>query len=74
MPWSHRYLGNPVLTGDGILNLLHHAGVSDAHCGLRAISRDGWNRLALRSTGMEFASEMVISRRSGAAAYRGRFR
>ena len=39
MPWSHRYVGNPVLTG--ILNLLHHAGVSDAHCGLRAISRDG---------------------------------
>jgi glycosyltransferase involved in cell wall biosynthesis len=58
MPWSHRYIGNPVLTG--ILNLLFRVGVSDAHCGLRALSRAAWDRLALRTGGMEFASEMVI--------------
>ena len=58
MPWSHRYLGNPVLTG--ILNLLFSAGVSDAHCGLRAISKTAWARLGLKTGGMEFASEMII--------------
>jgi glycosyltransferase involved in cell wall biosynthesis len=58
MPWSHRYLGNPVLTG--ILNLLFSAGVSDAHCGLRAISKTAWGRLGLKTGGMEFASEMII--------------
>ncbi|MDM7933904.1 MAG: glycosyltransferase family 2 protein [Methanothrix sp.] len=58
MPALHRYLGNPLLTW--VLNRLFHAGVSDAHCGLRAITRDGLKRLRLRSAGMEFASEMVI--------------
>jgi hypothetical protein len=58
MPWLHRYVGNPLLTG--ILNLFFHAGVSDAHCGMRAIRRDVLPRLDLRTTGMEFASEMVI--------------
>lgn len=58
MPWSHRWIGNPVLTG--MLNLLFRAGVSDAHCGLRAIRRDAALRLGLSSTGMEFASEMVL--------------
>jgi glycosyltransferase involved in cell wall biosynthesis len=58
MPWLHRYVGNPLLTG--ILNLFFHAGVSDAHCGMRAIRRDVLPRLDLRATGMEFASEMVI--------------
>jgi len=58
MPWSHRYIGNPVLTR--ILNMLFRTGVSDAHCGLRAISRKAWDRLGLRTGGMEFASEMVI--------------
>lgn len=58
MPWHHQYIGNPVLTG--ILNLFFRTGVSDAHCGMRAVRRDVLPRLDLRTTGMEFASEMVI--------------
>lgn len=58
MPWSHRWIGNPVLTG--MLNLLFRAGVSDAHCGLRALRREVPPRLQLAATGMEFASEMVL--------------
>jgi len=58
MPWHHRYIGNPILTG--ILNLFFSTGVSDAHCGMRALRRDVLPRLDLRTTGMEFASEMVI--------------
>ena len=58
MPWKNRYIGNPALTG--ILNLFFRAGVDDAHCGLRAIRREAYHALALESTGMEFASEMVI--------------
>jgi glycosyltransferase involved in cell wall biosynthesis len=64
MPWANRRLGNPVLTG--LLNLLYGMKVSDAHCGLRALTRDCWRRLALSGEGMEFASEMVIK-----AALRG---
>jgi glycosyltransferase involved in cell wall biosynthesis len=58
MPWLHRYVGNPVLTG--ILNLFFGTGVKDAHCGMRAVRREVLPRLDLRTTGMEFASEMVI--------------
>lgn len=58
MPWSNRYIGNPILTG--MLNLLFGARVSDAHCGLRAIRREVVPQLELSATGMEFASEMVI--------------
>jgi len=58
MPWHHRYIGNPLLSG--FLNLLFHTGVSDAHCGMRAFRRDRLEVLELRTTGMEFASEMVI--------------
>jgi glycosyltransferase involved in cell wall biosynthesis len=58
MPWLHRYVGNPVLTG--ILNLFFRTGVRDAHCGMRALRRDILPQLDLRTTGMEFASEMVI--------------
>jgi hypothetical protein len=58
MPWLHRYVGNPLLTG--ILNLFYRAGVQDAHCGMRAVRRDVLPRLDLQTTGMEFASEMVI--------------
>ena len=58
MPWLHRYVGNPVLTG--ILNLFFRTGVRDAHCGMRAVRRSALPRLDLRTTGMEFASEMVI--------------
>jgi glycosyltransferase involved in cell wall biosynthesis len=58
MPWLHRYVGNPILTG--VLNLFFQTGVKDAHCGMRALRRDVLPRLDLRTTGMEFASEMVI--------------
>ena len=58
MPWLHQYIGNPILTG--ILNLFFRTGISDAHCGMRALRRDVLPRLDLRTTGMEFASEMVI--------------
>jgi hypothetical protein len=58
MPWLHQYVGNPLLTG--LLNLFFRTGVKDAHCGMRAVRRDALARLDLRSTGMEFASEMVI--------------
>jgi glycosyltransferase involved in cell wall biosynthesis len=58
MPWKNRYIGNPLLTG--VLNLLFRTGVGDAHCGLRALTRDCVDRLRLSGAGMEFASEMVI--------------
>ncbi len=58
MPWLHRYVGNPVLTG--VLNIFFRTGVKDAHCGMRAVRREALPRLDLRTTGMEFASEMVI--------------
>jgi len=58
MPPLHRYLGNPVLTG--ILNLFFGAGVSDAHCGMRAFTNEAYRRLSLVTTGMEFASEMIV--------------
>ena len=58
MPWLHRYVGNPILTG--LLNLFFRTGVKDAHCGMRALRREVLGRLDLRTTGMEFASEMVI--------------
>jgi glycosyltransferase involved in cell wall biosynthesis len=58
MPWHHRYIGNPLLSG--LLNLLFRTGVDDAHCGMRAVRCEVLPRLDLRTTGMEFASEMVI--------------
>ncbi|MFH1722873.1 MAG: glycosyltransferase family 2 protein [Candidatus Altiarchaeota archaeon] len=58
MPWLHQHIGNPMLTG--ILNLLFKAGISDAHCGMRAFNRKALGLMRLRTSGMEFASEMVI--------------
>ena len=58
MPWLHRYVGNPILSGT--LNLFFRTGVRDAHCGMRAMRRDVLPRLDLHATGMEFASEMVV--------------
>jgi len=58
MPWLHRYVGNPILSRT--LNVFFSTGVRDAHCGMRAIRRDVLPKLDLRTTGMEFASEMVI--------------
>lgn len=59
MPWSHRWIGNPILSG--MLRLLFRTRISDSHCGMRAITREAYDRLGLRTTGMEFASEMVVS-------------
>ncbi len=58
MPWLHRYIGNPALTL--ILNLLFHTRFSDTHCGMRAISRESYLKLDMKSEGMEYASEMII--------------
>ena len=58
MPWMHRYIGNPILSG--ILNLFFHSGVGDAHCGLRGFRKESYERLGLSTSGMEFASEMVV--------------
>ena len=58
MPWLHRYVGNPVLTW--ILNFMYRSGISDAHCGMRAFTRAAYQKMNLQTTGMEFASEMVI--------------
>lgn len=58
MPWLHRYLGNPVLSFVG--RLLFRAKVGDFHCGLRGFDRAAARALDLRTTGMEFASELVV--------------
>lgn len=58
MPWKHRWIGNPVLTFIG--RLLFSCPVGDFHCGLRAFTLEGYRQMDLRTTGMEFASEMVI--------------
>jgi hypothetical protein len=58
MPWLHRYVGNPILTG--ILNLFFRSPIHDAHCGLRGFRKDSYERLGLNTSGMEFASEMVV--------------
>ncbi|HEX4950786.1 MAG TPA: glycosyltransferase family 2 protein [Blastocatellia bacterium] len=58
MPPLHKYLGNPVLTGIG--RVLFRSPCGDFHCGLRGFSKEAITRLDLRTTGMEFASEMVV--------------
>jgi glycosyltransferase involved in cell wall biosynthesis len=58
MPWLHQYIGNPVLTW--MLNVLFGTRISDAHCGMRAFTREALEKMNLKSHGMELASEMVI--------------
>lgn len=58
MPKLHKYLGNPVLTTIG--KLLFRSPCGDFHCGLRGFSKDAVAKMDLRTTGMEFASEMVV--------------
>ncbi len=58
MPWLHKYFGNPGLTG--VLNLFFRAGIGDSYCGMRGFSREMYDRLDVRSTGMEFAPELII--------------
>jgi glycosyltransferase involved in cell wall biosynthesis len=57
MPWLHQHVGSPLLSW--LLNLFFGTSVGDVHCGMRAFTRDAYHRLALKTTGMEFASEMV---------------
>ena len=58
MPPLHKYLGNPVLTGIG--RLFFHCPVGDFHCGLRGFKKSSVLTMDLQTTGMEFASEMVV--------------
>src|ERR1700730_4016310 len=58
MPWHHKYIGNPGLSS--LLNLFFRTGIGDSHCGMRGFARAVYDRMDLRSTGMEFASEFVI--------------
>jgi len=58
MPPLHRYLGNPALSFIG--RLFFKAPCKDFHCGLRGFSKEAYQRMDLQSTGMEFASEMVV--------------
>jgi glycosyltransferase involved in cell wall biosynthesis len=59
MPWANRHIGNPILTG--LLNVLFGLKSSDAHSGFRAFTREAYQRMRLQTTGMEFASELVIN-------------
>ncbi|MGH9897537.1 MAG: glycosyltransferase family 2 protein [Pyrinomonadaceae bacterium] len=58
MPPLHRYFGNPVLTGIG--RIFFHSPCGDFHCGIRGFSKQAVMRMDLRTTGMEFASEMIV--------------
>src|SRR5579859_6780514 len=58
MPWHHKYIGNPVLSG--LLRVLFHTPIGDSHCGMRGFTKAVYQRMDLRTTGMEFASEFVI--------------
>ncbi|MBH0114042.1 glycosyltransferase family 2 protein [Novosphingobium sp. YJ-S2-02] len=66
MPALHRYFGNPVLSAIG--RVAHATPIRDFHCGMRGFTREAYRRIAARSPGMEFASEMVINaQRAGLA-------
>lgn len=58
MPFLHKYLGNPVLSFIG--RLFFNIKIGDFHCGLRGFSNESYSKLDLRTTGMEFASEMIV--------------
>jgi len=58
MPWAHKYIGNPMLSG--VLRKLFKVSIHDAHCGMRAITKKALKELKLKTGGMELASEMVI--------------
>jgi glycosyltransferase involved in cell wall biosynthesis len=64
MPWLHQHIGNPFLTW--LLDSLFSIDISDAHCGMRAFTRDALDKLTFKTKGMEFASEMIIE-----AAHKG---
>ena len=59
MPWKSRYIGNPILSG--MFRLLFKTKITDIHCGMRSFTKEAYLKMDLKSTGMEFASEMVAS-------------
>ncbi|KAB2308479.1 glycosyltransferase family 2 protein [Betaproteobacteria bacterium SCN2] len=59
MPPLHRYLGNPVLST--LARVMYRIPINDFHCGMRAFTRDAFERMNVRTAGMEFATEMVVS-------------
>ena len=59
MPWAHRRLGTPFLTG--VVNVLFGAEIGDINCGIRAITRAAYSKLDPHATGMEFASELLVN-------------
>jgi glycosyltransferase involved in cell wall biosynthesis len=59
MPWKSRYIGNPILSG--MFRLLFHTKINDIHCGMRAFTKEAYNKMNLKTLGKEFASEMVAS-------------
>jgi glycosyltransferase involved in cell wall biosynthesis len=59
MPWKSRYIGNPILSG--MFRLLFKTKIHDIHCGMRAFTKEAYLKMNLKTTGMEFASEMVAS-------------
>ena len=58
MPFLHRYVGNPILTFLG--NLFFKTNLGDFHCGLRGFTREAYDKMELSTTGMEFASEIIV--------------
>ncbi len=60
MPRLHRYLGNPVLSL--IARIAFRTPIGDFHCGMRAFTRTAFDSMQLRTSGMEFATEMVAKR------------
>ncbi|MBQ4822191.1 glycosyltransferase family 2 protein [Aquimarina sp. MMG016] len=58
MSFLHRYVGNPILTFIG--KMLFNSKIGDFHCGLRGFARDAYKGLSLTTTGMEFASELIV--------------
>jgi glycosyltransferase involved in cell wall biosynthesis len=59
MSWTHRYIGNPILSG--ICRLFFHTRLSDIHCGMRAFTSGAYRKMRLSTLGMEFATEMVVN-------------
>jgi len=58
MPWHHQYIGNPLFSF--LLRLFFGTKINDIHCGMRAITKEALATLKLQTTGMEFASEMIV--------------
>jgi glycosyltransferase involved in cell wall biosynthesis len=71
MPWSHRWIGNPIFSL--LVRRWFGAPIHDVYCGMRGFTKDLYNRLDLRCTGMEFATEMIIKATRRSARFPSRF-